>query len=219
MTAGTPEVGPVDNSAKGLPALNQRGDDGRPLRRSRCRCQQIPLDHDIAPSTSPSAFSVEVEPRFAVGQHWVQNSLHFCGVEARMWGETGLHQIVPQTDTSMPSLQKAWSGPHREARDRKVVGEQRAVHPARRRRTGRGSGSAGRARARPRQHGCPGPYWRWRRGLSGGGRGDVQAERARDLAIECQCSPRRHRARVRRRGTRDQRERYNAVGDIPREKR
>jgi len=35
-----------------------------------------------------------------------------------MWGETGLQQIVPQTDTSMPSLQKAWSGPHREARDR-----------------------------------------------------------------------------------------------------
>ena len=110
MTAGTPEVGPVDNSAKGLPALNQRGDDGRPLRRSRWRCQQIPLDHDIAPSTSPSAFSVEVEQRFAVGQHWVQNSLHFCGVEARMWGETGLHQIVPQTETSMPSLQKAGCG-------------------------------------------------------------------------------------------------------------
>jgi len=38
----------------------------------------------------------------------------------------------------------------------------------------------------------------------GGGRGDVQAERARDRAIECQGSPRRHRARVRRRGTRDQ---------------
>ena len=48
-----------------------------------------------------------------------------------MWGETGLRQIVPQADTSMPSLQKAWSGPHREARDRKVAGKQRAVHPAR----------------------------------------------------------------------------------------
>src|SRR5207249_7826287 len=82
LTAGTPEVGPVDNSAKGLPALNQRGGDGRPLRRSRCRCQQIPLDHGITPSTSPSAFSVEVEQRVAVSQHWVQNSLHFCGVEA-----------------------------------------------------------------------------------------------------------------------------------------
>jgi hypothetical protein len=149
-----------------------------------------PVGSRHRPSTSPSAFSVEVEQRFAVGQHWVQNSLHFCGLGARMWGETGLHQIVPQTDTSMPSLQKAWSGPHREARDRKVVGKQRAVHPARCRRTNEGLAAPvvpalDRDNTDARDHigGGDADY-------AGGGRGDVQAERARDRAIECQGSPR-----------------------------
>jgi hypothetical protein len=107
-----------------------------------------------------------------------------------MWGETGLHQIVPQTDTSMPSLQKAWSGPHREAPDRKVVGKQRAVHPARCRRTDEGlaapvAPALDRDNMDARDHigGGDADY-------AGGGRGDVQAERAVDRAIECQGSPR-----------------------------
>ena len=166
--------------------------------------EQIPLDHDIARSTSPSAFSVEVEQRFAVGQHWVQNSLHFCGVEARMWARRvcirSCRRPTPASQacrgpgvgrTGRHGIARSWRAASRASRPAPQNGTkiwQRRSCPA-----------LDRDNMDAQDHigGGDADY-------AGGGRGDVQAERARDRAIECQGSPRRHRARVRHRGARDQ---------------
>jgi hypothetical protein len=120
-----------------------------------------------------------------------------------MWGETGLHQIVLQTDTGQACRRPGVGRTGRHG----IASSWASSEPC----IATGAAERDEGLAAPvvpaldrdnmdAQHHIGGGDADY----AGGSRGDVQAERARDRAIECQGAPRRHRARVRRRGTRDQ---------------